>query len=339
MFNWLLDGKKMTAQRREEALSAYLDGELSQRERAEVEGALARDPTLRAELEEMRQVVGLMKAVPQVPLPRSFTLDPAVYGRTRQPWLQLYPALRTATVLATLVFVFLFAGNLVVNIAGMASEPAPETQRAAMRAAETTVVESEKVEVTSEVEASPPETAASVAAEGMVEEAPAPTAQEVAPSPQREAQLQGEGVAQVTGTEAATAESAEPAEPPAAAAITGESVAEQTEEPNAEPTGEAPKLMAVPPTAAAEGGGERDSTVLVPGTATPAGEPTVEAYGLEAPQATPEATPQTARQEVVPRGAEELTEGTDWVLIAEIGLGALAAVLLVLTLLARHYRW
>jgi hypothetical protein len=335
MRNWLLDGKKMSTERREEALSAYIDGELTPRERADLEGALARDPALRAELEEMRQVVGMMKAVPQVRLPRSFTLDPAVYGRTRQPWLRLYPALRTATVLATLVFVFLFAGNLLVNLSGTAAVPAEEPQMAAMRAAETTVVESEKaVEVTREVEAPAPKVASSAAPEESAEEAGVPVAQEEAPAPPADTESQGEGVARVMGTEEA-AESAEPVEPPVAAPAGEEAAGEESPE----PTGEPPMLMAVPPTAAAEGGGEGDSSVAAQDTATPAPESTVKAYGLEASQPTPEAAPEMAEEEVAPRGAEETSGGINWVLIAEIGLGALAAILLVLTLLARHYSW
>lgn len=65
-----------------ELLSAYLDGELTPDERAALERRLAQDAALRAELDELRRVVGLVRAHwTPVHAPRDFRLDPAVYGR------------------------------------------------------------------------------------------------------------------------------------------------------------------------------------------------------------------------------------------------------------------
>ena len=89
--------KKTAAERRHEALSAYLDGALSARERARLENELKRDAALRAELDELSRTVQLTRSLPALPVPRSFVLDPAVFGRARQHRFHLYPALRAAT--------------------------------------------------------------------------------------------------------------------------------------------------------------------------------------------------------------------------------------------------
>jgi hypothetical protein len=68
-----------------ELLSAYLDGALPDRERDQLEQRLARDQTLRAVLDELRDTVALVRDLPRLKAPRSFTLDPTVYAR-RIPW-------------------------------------------------------------------------------------------------------------------------------------------------------------------------------------------------------------------------------------------------------------
>lgn len=49
----------------EENLTAYLDGELSEAERKELEAALEKDPALRATLETLKGAVAAVKALPQ----------------------------------------------------------------------------------------------------------------------------------------------------------------------------------------------------------------------------------------------------------------------------------
>ena len=55
-----------------EQLSAYLDGELSPEERASVDAALSEDPSLRAELDGLRQVVQWVREQGQVEAPMGF---------------------------------------------------------------------------------------------------------------------------------------------------------------------------------------------------------------------------------------------------------------------------
>lgn len=57
-----------------ELLSAYIDGVVTSEERARVEAAVAANPALAWELESLRRTVDLVRALPPVPLPRSFAL-------------------------------------------------------------------------------------------------------------------------------------------------------------------------------------------------------------------------------------------------------------------------
>ncbi len=57
-----------------ELLSAYLDGALTDSERAALEARLNAEPALRRELESLRQTVALIKTLPTMKAPRNFTL-------------------------------------------------------------------------------------------------------------------------------------------------------------------------------------------------------------------------------------------------------------------------
>jgi anti-sigma factor RsiW len=70
----------------QELLSAYVDGELTDRERAEVEQRLTHNPQLRAALDDLRQTVALVRSLPDLKAPRNFTLNPAMYGRKKSWW-------------------------------------------------------------------------------------------------------------------------------------------------------------------------------------------------------------------------------------------------------------
>lgn len=70
-----------------ELLSAYLDGELTDREQEIIEQRLAQDVRLRATLDDLRETVDLVGSLPALKAPRNFTLDPAAYRR-KIPWWQ-----------------------------------------------------------------------------------------------------------------------------------------------------------------------------------------------------------------------------------------------------------
>jgi hypothetical protein len=93
-------------------LSAYLDGELADREQRALEERLAHDAALRSELDQLRDTVALVRDLPRLKAPRHFTLDPAVYGRKVLWWqrmltldavLQLSGALGAAASIAIII--------------------------------------------------------------------------------------------------------------------------------------------------------------------------------------------------------------------------------------------
>jgi hypothetical protein len=99
-------------------LSAYLDDELSDAERAQLEARLGADAALQAELEALRQTVALVRSLPEIPVPRNFTLDPAQYGRRQTGgwWFSLATPMLAAgaslLVVAVCVGVLLTGGGL-----------------------------------------------------------------------------------------------------------------------------------------------------------------------------------------------------------------------------------
>ncbi len=81
-----------------------------------MEGDLEQDEALRAKLGQMRLLQQQMRQLPQRRVRRNFVLDPALYGRPqREPLVQAYPILRTATALAAFFFIFALAANLFLD--------------------------------------------------------------------------------------------------------------------------------------------------------------------------------------------------------------------------------
>lgn len=112
-----------------EALSAYLDHQLSPKDRVRLESRLNESPELRSALEELRRTRAVLRSQPRLRAPRNFTLTPemAGIGAGLRPGPRSapspYPVLRLAAVLATIFFVFITIGDLAVRTAA----PAPMT--------------------------------------------------------------------------------------------------------------------------------------------------------------------------------------------------------------------
>lgn len=96
-----------------EDLSAYLDGELTPRERSRLESRLEARAELRAALEELRRTRSVLRSHPPVRAPRNFTLTPQMVGMRieRRPALQLFPVMRLTAALASLLFIVIFLGD------------------------------------------------------------------------------------------------------------------------------------------------------------------------------------------------------------------------------------
>jgi hypothetical protein len=115
-----------------ELLSAYLDDQLPQAEKARLERRLQAEPALNETLAGLRATVRAMRGLPQVKVPRNFMLDPATYGAVRpaRAFGPLYGLLRLGTALATALFVVAVAGDFlarsgVQRLAAPAEAPAP----------------------------------------------------------------------------------------------------------------------------------------------------------------------------------------------------------------------
>lgn len=96
-----------------EDLSAYLDGELTPRERSRLESRIEARAELRAALEELRKTRMVLRSQPRVRAPRNFTLTPQMVGMQmeRRPSMGLFPVMRLTAVLASLLFLIIMLGD------------------------------------------------------------------------------------------------------------------------------------------------------------------------------------------------------------------------------------
>ena len=94
-----------------EAISAYLDGQLSPREQAQLEARLRREPALHAELEALDRTRSLLKAAPHYRAPRNFTLTPEMAGIPERSPGFLFGLTRLAFTLTTIMFLVALVGN------------------------------------------------------------------------------------------------------------------------------------------------------------------------------------------------------------------------------------
>jgi len=121
-----------------ELLSAYIDNRLTADERATLEQRLRDEPALRGTLDELRGTVTLLRGLPPLTPPRSFSLDPAAFAPRPSP---LFGWLRLGATLASVLLALTFAVDLVGRGGGLtgsapAAAPAPvglsQPQRSAL---------------------------------------------------------------------------------------------------------------------------------------------------------------------------------------------------------------
>ncbi|MEA3396695.1 MAG: hypothetical protein U9R05_04470 [Chloroflexota bacterium] len=162
-------------------LSAYLDGQLAPRKKAELATDLTRDAALQRRLDELRRTVALLQTYPLREAPRNYLLTPAMV-RDPQRQIRRRPTLlwlRMATALSTAAFVIVVGLQLVGG--GMmnmlpAAEKSLEMQEIAMEQPTEAPAVMEAESLGLEEEASPEATAIPTAAPT---EAPAATAEVV----------------------------------------------------------------------------------------------------------------------------------------------------------------
>lgn len=102
-----------TSDRNLELLSAYLDGELSGRDRERLETQLQKDEVLRNRYEELKRTRVMLRSLPKLRAPRNFLLTPEMVGQ-KEKSSRAFPVLRFASAFAALLLVLLFLGDLFV---------------------------------------------------------------------------------------------------------------------------------------------------------------------------------------------------------------------------------
>jgi anti-sigma factor RsiW len=103
-------------------LSAFLDGQLSQAEKARLEARIQLDPALSAMLAEMRQARAILRRTPKRRLPRNFILSPKMAG-IKPPVPRLVPALSWASAAAMLLFILTLGTNMLGQFSFGAAAP------------------------------------------------------------------------------------------------------------------------------------------------------------------------------------------------------------------------
>jgi chemotaxis protein histidine kinase CheA len=339
MWDQLREWRKPAAQKRQERITAYVDGALSAREIAQFERDMAEDATLRTEVAQLRAFKAALRAVPPRRVPRNFTLDPAIVGRPEPAGLTpFFPVLRTATALTAFFFVFALGLSFWGSFSGGAMETAMDAEVAA-------------VQEEAEMEAG---AANSAAADVMTEESAAP---EMMEAPMAEAEPE-EAPAEEMAMEAESAPEAEMAAPEATFML------EETKEADGEEEAPIAEMAEEETTAADEEEmsaevDEAGDTVMAPAPLpTPSPPPTAAAAGDTAEiAAAPDEEEIVATTTAAERAAETTADGDeDAPIVAtlepaptpsgsagpapltllQIGLGALLLLLAALTFFARR---
>jgi hypothetical protein len=168
--------KRSEHERAEELLSAYIDGELSIEEATMVEKHLRECSACTQNLETLRQTVNLVRQLPAVSPPRSFTISHLVV--TERPWAWGYVYLRGATALAALLLIVLLAGDLGFQYLWAPRMAAPVHKPMALEA----TVEAPEAEIEVPVETVPAREAFDQMETQKVEETPAPLAEATPPA-------------------------------------------------------------------------------------------------------------------------------------------------------------
>lgn len=124
-----------------EVLSAYLDGEVSDKNRVQIETRLKEEPELREMLEQLQHTRSLVRALPMIRAPRNYFLTPEMVGQSDRPR-QLFPIFRFASALAAVMLVLILFGDFYL----LRSQPLPAP--VAMQAMEFDEAAADQVEAT-----------------------------------------------------------------------------------------------------------------------------------------------------------------------------------------------
>ena len=135
-----------------EALSAYLDGQLSSKERARLESNLRANHELMETLEELQKTRQLLRSQPRIKPPRNFTLTSDSVGSRPEilpGWFRITPALQFTSAIASVLLVLVFITDLLaLRPANMGRTIALDNASQVMEVSEPIIeIESEEIAV------------------------------------------------------------------------------------------------------------------------------------------------------------------------------------------------
>jgi anti-sigma factor RsiW len=328
MARW--SGRANEHERVEALLSTYLDGRTNRAERALVEHHLKSCADCARNLATLSAMVTAVQKLPHVRAPRSFALPRSMAKQPRStPW--LYPFLRSAAAVATLLFVVAVAGDLFTH--GTLFTSAPKAAPAALSST-SIAMQAAATPQESAPQAAPPSTSQSLAVQPPPEPAPpaaAPLASGTTASGARQAAATPAPASTATTLDQAAAPATE-APSAAAKAVSPETPVEPpTEQPlgatglggGGGAAGQVPSATAVAPPRTLEGG-TGEAAIPQP-TSTPLAAPT-EAARAPAPQPPAAVEPGGAYQVQRPTvNPLRVVEGTLAIAVVALGLGAWVA--------------
>ena len=129
-----------------EMLSAYLDGEISRKDRERLEVRLLEDEDLHNTLEELRRTRQVMRGLPSMRAPRNYFVTAEMVGQ-KETGSRAFPILRFASALASVLFILIFLGDMLVPRAGlMTSSKTIQVAETIMEAAVPPVTEAPQIE-------------------------------------------------------------------------------------------------------------------------------------------------------------------------------------------------
>ena len=129
-----------------EMLSAYLDGEISRKDRERLEARLLEDKDLSNTLKQLRRTRQVMRSLPSMRAPRNYFVTAEMVGQ-KETGSRAFPILRFASALASVLFILIFLGDMLVPRAGlMTSSKTIQVAETIMEAAEPLVSEAPQIE-------------------------------------------------------------------------------------------------------------------------------------------------------------------------------------------------
>ncbi|MES0360954.1 MAG: hypothetical protein ABUK20_08570 [Anaerolineales bacterium] len=129
-----------------ERLSAYLDGEISRKDRERLEARLLVDEDLSTTLKQLQRTRQVMRSLPSMRAPRNYFVTAEMVGQ-KETGSRAFPILRFASALASVLFILLFLGDMLVPRAAlMTSSKTIQVAETIMEAAEPPVTVAPQIE-------------------------------------------------------------------------------------------------------------------------------------------------------------------------------------------------